>query len=1023
MKIIPESYGGHYFTRQKIQNARENGQKLKQAKELKESVIVKADSCLAKGAEYYWSAVTSPGLPRNIHTNFAKECPECGKEMTEKYGVYSWICHSDNNTWKMECPNCHRLYPSNDFKSYYQSGLDKQGFFRSESADPKYLINELYPDKDKNCYVDDGFGWADQEGQVWAFVAYYNLMAVWFSGKNALIIGTLSCLTDAFLFTGDMRYADLGLVILNRIADVYPDMHLYDFKDWKPFYNNDGGTGKGKIAGCISEPIITEIMLKAVDLFIPVIKQSKAADLLNELYEKKSVDLPRATAEYISSRIYTNIVREVYKGVINYEIFGNTGMHERSLALASVVAGKSREADEWIDWIFRYDNPKDKDPAWSGKAYGGNILPYLFSRVNRDGFGDEVSPTYNSIWLKMFFEIAKILNLYPDIRPEYDLLNHPRFIKMAHSYIPLLINFEYIPHIGDTGKCGNPGTERLEYLLAELFSLYRSPQMAYVAWRINKNSAKGLFNDICSDNPEQLENELENAAKQSENDSLYGASLPSYGYSSIAMKHSVDDLSRPYLYLYYGRTNGHGHFDTLNIGYYNYRLELMPDLGYPEYTDGFNRRRKEWEHNTVSHNTVVADKSQKDHNGGSLLGYAVGSAAGYIKATGTPAYPMLSRYERSCALVSYGEGKSYVLDCFTVEGTGSIQYLLHGTKGDTQILNKDATVTVQKQGTYAGENIPYAVAPDVDYTKPYTPYDGSGFHYLKDVRHINTEHSPVSIRWHIEDNWDVYQGQDPNVKLDVRMLSDYDSVALAKGLPPQNKHGNMKELDYLIIRKELHGFKRILSCISSWTGTDFLKGAYPVPCEDIQNPSDKAVIIKAILSDHTVDYIMFSEDNNYQCIVENKWVLSGGFCIIRTEGDVCVYALTDGGIKAGAVNRPVICENIGIIEGTVIGFTKDLVTDCFIELKTDICDHIDLLKNPTRHRHVFIQRENQSVSAFKIVGYEKKGSVLKLFIGNSSPILSLKDPADLQSGFNYEISEGMRAWIPLCYEYDIACKN
>jgi hypothetical protein len=1005
---IPKSYGGHYYTQEKIRNARLNIQSGR-GKDIAKEAISKAKKCLEKGPEFYWFAVTSCKLPRNIHTNFEKECPVCGKEMTERFGVYSWIINTDSIDWKIQCPNCRSVFPSNDFKSYYKSGLDSFGMFDPEKADPKFLVNEMYPDKDPGCFTDNGFGWTNDRGEVWAFAAYYNLFGIW----TSFILNTLSYLTDAYIYTGDMRCADIGLVILSRIADVYPDMHLTDFKGWKPYYNNDGGTGKGKIAGCISEPGITETILKAVDLFVPLIPRSEAVNILNRLYRENNISYPSLDNQSLSDRIYTNIVREVYKGVIYEENAGNTGMHEKSLALAAVVAGKSEEADEWIDWIFR-SNKKEGLSLPPETLKGGNILPLLYSRVSRDGFGDEVSPTYNSIWPSMFLKMAKMLRLYRGLNPAYDLFLHPRFIKMAYSYIPLFINREYIPHHGDTAKCGNPGTEKLENLIAEFFSVYSSPSLAYTAWRLNGNSAKGLFRDLCEGNIRELEKELEEKAKIGENEYLYGSSLPAYGHGALAVR-GKDDKADPYFTIYYGRTLGHAHADTLNIGYYNYRLDLMPDLGYPEYTDGFNRRRKEWESHTVSHNTVLCDKVQKRHNGGYLLGYAAGPVAGYVRADGLPSYPHLSRYDRSCALVYCGEGKSYIIDCFTVEGEGSCHYLLHGGKGDASFRNEDGIVKIQEKGTYAGEDVEYAKDPNVDYNKPYSPYDGSGFHYLKDVKHLQTNTNPLHIRWDIQDNWNVHEGKDPNVRLDVRVLSSYDSAALAKGIPPRNKIGNMRELDYFILRKELQGRHRFLSCISSWTNEDFIQEVQTV--KDAQFLSGDGVAVKVLHKNGDTDYVLLSDDYDTCCIVEENKVLSGGFCILRFRENQLIYAFTDGGTSAGTRDQLNIKEKTGIIEGTVTSFTKDITTECFIDISFNGEAPSDFLKDPKRHRHVFIKTGEKSVSAFKIFGYEQKDGLLRLNIGNSSPIRSLKDPKDETQGFIYEIEEGMSAWIPISYEY------
>lgn len=49
------------------------------------------------------------------------------------------------------------------------------------------------------------------------------------------------------------------------------------------------------------------------------------------------------------------------------------------------------------------------------------------------------------------------------------------------------------------------------------------------------------------------------------------------------------------IWMYYGRNHGHGHGhqDTLNLGMHAFGLDLVPDLGYPEFADSINTHR--WE--------------------------------------------------------------------------------------------------------------------------------------------------------------------------------------------------------------------------------------------------------------------------------------------------------------------------------------------------------------------------------------------------------------------------------------------
>jgi len=89
--------------------------------------------------------------------------------------------------------------------------------------------------------VDDGAGWFDpaHDNHRYLFVAYY----VWQYWNN--LIGGVGILSNAYLYTGDQRYAHKALIMLDRIADVYPD---YDWTAYSKlgYYHSDGGGAKAR---------------------------------------------------------------------------------------------------------------------------------------------------------------------------------------------------------------------------------------------------------------------------------------------------------------------------------------------------------------------------------------------------------------------------------------------------------------------------------------------------------------------------------------------------------------------------------------------------------------------------------------------------------------------------------------------------------------------------------------------------------------------------------------------------------
>ncbi|MBM4079190.1 MAG: heparinase, partial [Planctomycetes bacterium] len=163
-------------------NAQANAAKFEWARKERDSAVAAAQRWLQTPDHDLWMLVTSQALPRTIHTTLIRGtnrtalCPKC-REGIIPFGNYPWKMDTLKRPWKLECPNCHDLFPKNDFWAYYLSALDAHGKFQRGQGDPKLLFNSEHPDPKDPLHkyaVDDGYGWMDEKGERWAFVAYYN---------------------------------------------------------------------------------------------------------------------------------------------------------------------------------------------------------------------------------------------------------------------------------------------------------------------------------------------------------------------------------------------------------------------------------------------------------------------------------------------------------------------------------------------------------------------------------------------------------------------------------------------------------------------------------------------------------------------------------------------------------------------------------------------------------------------------------------------------------------------------------
>ena len=93
---------------------------------------------------------------------------------------------------------------------------------------------------------------------------------------------------------------------------------------------------------------------------------------------------------------------------------------------------------------------------------GGDVMATLINKVDRDGFGNEVAPGYNLLWIDQLKEVADVLDGYTGYEGA-DLYQNPKFMKMFSAHYPLILCQKYLAQIGDSGETGNMGISCLLY--------------------------------------------------------------------------------------------------------------------------------------------------------------------------------------------------------------------------------------------------------------------------------------------------------------------------------------------------------------------------------------------------------------------------------------------------------------------------------------------------------------------------------------------------------------------------------
>ncbi|MGH3487345.1 MAG: heparinase II/III domain-containing protein [Actinopolymorphaceae bacterium] len=600
---VPVKTAPTFYTAEKVAAARRNVKDYEWAAELRDDAVRVAQPYVDAGDTWLWELTTGQGVPRSYAVNQDLGSPISGRDIYQ-YGNYPWLMDHFAQPWKLVDPSVSeesgepRIYPTNDFGAFYRSGLNARGEFDRTLADESLLVNELYPERGPSWGVDDGFGWIDADGNKWTFIAYYIHWGLWYSGAVAT---GLVALRDAYLYTGEPRYARAGLILLDRAADLYPSMDTDIYKREDGYFHSDGLSGNGRVVGCIWETGLIRNYVYAYDAFFPAIAESDTPGVVPFLAENaREHGLPaKDTVADIRLNIENGILRQVCDGVLSAKIFGNFGMHQHSLAAAAVVLDDPDASPQWIDFVFQ-SGGRVQDPDYH--VTGGAFYQTLVDQVDRDGAGNEGAPGYNHLWIGHVKGVADVLDGYGGY-PAADLYEHPKYAKMFQTRYTLPMIRRYLPSIGDTGQTGKPGIPGTTRDHVSAFERFGTPEFAQLAYLVGNGDVENLYSDVFALDVAGTQERIADII--AERGPLRRPSENLTGFGFTALRDGADENERAG-WVYYGRTRGHGHFDTLNLGLYGFGLDLLPDLGYPEFADN-NARRAEWTDHTVAHNTVVVD--------------------------------------------------------------------------------------------------------------------------------------------------------------------------------------------------------------------------------------------------------------------------------------------------------------------------------------------------------------------------------------------------------------------------------
>jgi Heparinase II/III-like protein len=753
-----------------IAQARHNIATYPAAKALADNVIKAADAWLEWDDAELRKLIPTADVPRAFNVGTAG-CPECGKRIYQKAGTYPWVIDL-RQQFKITCPNCKAQFPSNDFKAYYESGMEDKSLLQGD-------------------YPDDGWGWVGPDGHRYWLVAYANHWTL-----HSHIVPAIGKLGWAYLYTGDTRYAHKAAVLLDRVAEVYPGMDYHHQSRYGQLRAADGGVYPGKLVNCIWATGNLTSMAGCYDAVWETIDGDTALQ-----------ELTGRTGEQIRANIEANLLEEGIDAIFAEKVRGNFGMHQRALVYAT-LARQHGKTDEWLETIFSRTGCSS---LFTGLNYA------LYNLVYRDGLPYETSPGYNSGWARTITKFGEALK-----RTDYDVYAIPKTKRLYDGILDMINAGRFTPSVGDSSS-----------VYGGLITNAACYQAAYRAYGDERYRVHLTGQGAVGDNTFKTYESLFLAPIEP-TEAVEGPARPRLldGYGMAILNNPADTVS---LSLYYGYLGGHGHFDRLHFEYFVDDQPIMPDLGYPDFMNGYVPGIYSWSKNTISHNTVTVDATRQSGNqAGTVQLFAESPFARVIDVDAPETYGQCSTYRRHLVMVDVDADRSYLVDFFDVKGGSQHDYSLHGPpQGRSEAVG--GSWQQQEKGTLAGEDVELAALYDdpvrgaEGFKGTYYSYTGSGFQHF------------FNVQRHLEGDWllECAHRKNSGAKLRLRVLAQPDTeLILADAQVSPVKH---KELvKYIIARRTGENLtSRYAAVAEPFTGAPYISDV-----QRIESGRATAVVVK-----------------------------------------------------------------------------------------------------------------------------------------------------------------------------------
>jgi len=854
-----------------IEKARANAAKYEWAAQLRDQIVKQAEPWLKMPDEELWGLMFGPGITRSWMVWSDGFCPTCKRDVK----MYTWEMDPWTLPWKVRCPHCKEIFPKNDFKAFFDSGCDERGVFSQDRADHSLLFNKEHPDPADPLHmfgVDDGEGYVDAEGHRWRFMGCYQIYGQW---KKWILAG-ITNLSEAYLVTGELRYARKAIILLDRVADLYP---LFDFSKQALVYETNNGV-HGQISTWHDACREVFYLTTAYDRVFEA-GRAQEADLvafLAPLAASHNIGNPKKSWAHIQRNIEDGIFRDTLAH--RERIESNYPTTDCTIVIIKTV----------LNW------PNNREEVMG-------LLDALINKATAvDGVsGEKGLAGYSTI---APFSVASLLGLMTPLEPGF-LRNvyerHPVLHQTYRFHIDTWCMELFYPNSGDSGGFGarNPrycgvadsgfgGASTEPSMSAFLWNLYElTKDTAFVQALYLNNGAKtdGLPYDLFADDPSAFQANVKAVIDK------VGSSIPLKSVNKqqwrIALLRSGEAEDRRVLWIDYDGGGGHSHADGMNIGLFAKGLELIPEFGYPPVGyGGWGSQKAVWYTKTTAHVTVAVDgKDQKRVNSGTTTLWGDGQRFHVIRVS-DPALIEGKRYERMVALADLDEKDSYVVDYFLVEGGRDHAKFFHSLWGSVE-------------------------------THGLTLQDAEDFGHATEMRHFRRDPAPSpgwSVDWAIKDR-NKYLPEDKHVRLRYTDLTTGAAAHVAEAWVDTVLYGSTggEYVPCVMTRRTNDGQEPLLSTfVSIVEPYDMpqprLKKTRRLTTQAADGPAlpDTAAAIEIVRDDGAKDVCLIAPPDSAGEIVEpeNGLRLAGamGFATIRPEGVERAVLCKAGALHIGSVS-------------------------------------------------------------------------------------------------------------------------